>query len=1008
MVSKRLFTYADGLPGREVTCAIQDKNGYMWFGTRNGLCRFDGKKFQVFTKKSAGLAVNHIRQLIFDNNHGIIILYQPKVNEPIDATSITDVIDINTLKVKSFDRYYKKCPFKQDQISTINYSKSNKSVLIYLKPFFYLDLFYYPKAVSWELSESGSFTKVHHKIVKTITFETKKNKDYPIIAPYSSSTDLLKQALLVYNDETAVVSGTFPWVFINYSTPFGFIVQHLDLSLHHYYYYVSYLGKVIPIGNGSATFKGISFVPNFTYYQAPTDSLLFRLEKNNSLRLCNRSFGDISIIDSTDSDVLKKARILSITLDQLGNRWFCTTEGVLKLSIKKKKFKSYFSLKDVPFGINHSARGMLKYKDQLFASLYDFVGIKKNNQFDSLTIHANFSLLKSGNTIWLGGFQLRSYDLTTQKTTYRNQFETAEIWSMFQFNNHHLLLGGTYNIFSYNTATNDAKPLKNKLKVVPSLVYRFFYNSQKELLAVADNGIFVINKNGKIVDCYSHEATSTNKRLPFSNINDLYQDKNGTYWFATAFDGLYKWDKKQHHFESFGIDDGFLSETMYRIEEDPLGKLWISTDFGLAKFDKTTQRATIYTEVDGIAHNEFNRGSSYKDDQGNLYFGGVDGITCFNPMAFKNDENDSDFPFHLNTISRYNSKTNLLEAETALIDSIKKIDLSDDKRSLTLSFTLLDLEERDHLYAYKIEGYNNEWNYTREGSLSISNLPYGDYTIRIKAQCANGLWNKTEIVLPLAVVMPFYKTGWFITLLILSVVAVAFLAIKYRINNLKNRNLKLEEKVEIRTAELKSSLDEQTVLLQEVHHRVKNNLQFIAAMLKMQINSIKDESNQKVLIETSRRINSMSLVHEMLYHKDKLESISIKEYLNELVTKLNELIYTQQTPVEFTIHCKDLRFDLNNCVAIGMITSEVISNAIKHAFSATNNPQISISLVHKKQDKMIIYSIEDNGVETNTPSTESGLGMRLIDIFSRQMEAEYELVKTNNGWKYSFNIPYTN
>jgi len=981
----------------------------MWFGTRNGLCRFDGKKFTVFTQKSTGLSLNHVKQLFYDQNRGIIITYQPKLNGGTDATGLCDVMDIQTLKLKSFDKFYKNCPFKQRDISMITHSNHSSNLYFYKKPFFYLDFYYFPTAVIWELSNSGTFTRYKQKIVKSITFKSEGKKSVAVVEPYTSSKRIQEKAVLIYQNGMVAFNGLFNWTFISYSTKEGFLVRYQDLQANHHYYYVKKSGKTVALSDGTTVFKGMTFVPNVTYFQALTDSLLFRLDPNNSLTLNNYSFGNLPIVDSTDSDLFKKARILGVILDKLGNRWFYTTEGVMKVTIKKKKFNSHFSMKEVPVGANHSVRGILKFNDLLFGSLYDFVGLKQNNKVDTLNIHSNFSFLKTENTIWFGAFELRAYNLLTKKIEFKNKFETAEIWSMFQFNKKQLLLGGTVNIHLYNIASNSSTPLKNATGIVPQLVYRFFYNSEKQLLAVADNGIFVINNKAEIVDYYSIDAKTKRKKLPFSNINDLFQDKNDIYWFATAYDGVYKWNKANHSFESFGIDNGFLSETVCRIEEDRFGKLWMSTDFGLAKFDKSTQRATIYTEIDGIAHNEFNRSSSYKDAEGNLYFGGVDGITSFNPADFEKDENENNFPFRINAVSCFNSETDLVEDETFLFDSQKYLQLTDARKNLTLSFILLDLEQRDHLYAYQIEGFSKEWNYTREGTFSLDNLPYGEYTIRIKAQCANGLWNKTEIIFPLYVVKPFYKSWWFLLLLILVVVVLLILAVKYRIRNLENRNLKLEEKVEIRTAELKSSLDEQMVLLQEVHHRVKNNLQFIAAMLKMQINSIKDESNQKVLIETSRRINSMSLVHEMLYHKDKLETISVKEYLTELISKLNELTYQQKTPIRFLIECEELNFDINNCVSIGMITSEVISNAIKHAFEGIDNPEVRISLTKNVAEKKIIYSIEDNGVGLSNSETESdsGLGMRLIDIFSRQMEAEYQL-DHSNGLKYTFIIPHFN
>jgi two-component sensor histidine kinase len=204
---------------------------------------------------------------------------------------------------------------------------------------------------------------------------------------------------------------------------------------------------------------------------------------------------------------------------------------------------------------------------------------------------------------------------------------------------------------------------------------------------------------------------------------------------------------------------------------------------------------------------------------------------------------------------------------------------------------------------------------------------------------------------------------------------------------------------------LKKQNKEKDVLIQEIHHRVKNNLQFIAAMIKMQQNTIRIESGKKELNETSRRINAMSLVHEMLYNKDRLSYVSLKEYVAELVSKLKEMVHKDGNPIEIIQSIDDVKFNINNSVALGMITSEIISNAIKHAFLNTSNPTITILLKKDSEANFIVYQIGDNGLGIRPSENNKGLGTRLIDIFARQIEAEY-IVKDTNGLEYEFKIPY--
>jgi two-component sensor histidine kinase len=110
-------------------------------------------------------------------------------------------------------------------------------------------------------------------------------------------------------------------------------------------------------------------------------------------------------------------------------------------------------------------------------------------------------------------------------------------------------------------------------------------------------------------------------------------------------------------------------------------------------------------------------------------------------------------------------------------------------------------------------------------------------------------------------------------------------------------------------------------------------------------------------------------------------------------------------PIKFDLSIEDVKFDINNCVAIGMITSEIISNAIKYAFTDKQNAVVAISLVYNRANSEVVFSISDNGIGLSQSINQSGLGMRLIDIFSRQMEAEYES-KNEKGLKYIFTIPY--
>lgn len=191
---------------------------------------------------------------------------------------------------------------------------------------------------------------------------------------------------------------------------------------------------------------------------------------------------------------------------------------------------------------------------------------------------------------------------------------------------------------------------------------------------------------------------------------------------------------------------------------------------------------------------------------------------------------------------------------------------------------------------------------------------------------------------------------------------------------------------------------EKDVLIQEIHHRVKNNLQFVSSLINMQINSSDNSTESYSLNDASRRIKAMALVHEMLYNQNEMQGINIRQYLLELVDSMNELVNSKAIPIQFHVESDTLVFDTQKAIAIGMITSELISNSIKYAFANTNNPSITIKLA--RQLDTITYEVRDNGIgfkETNEQRKK--LGMRLISIFSRQLKGDYTF-ESSNGYAY--------
>ncbi len=243
-----------------------------------------------------------------------------------------------------------------------------------------------------------------------------------------------------------------------------------------------------------------------------------------------------------------------------------------------------------------------------------------------------------------------------------------------------------------------------------------------------------------------------------------------------------------------------------------------------------------------------------------------------------------------------------------------------------------------------------------------------------------------------------------ILILLTLFLLVAYLAINRALilKKLKSKTKQLE----VSNENLNISLAKSEVLLQEVHHRVKNNLQFITSIIELEIDSNSPSSKKESLVDVSRRISAMSLVHELLYNYDNIEKIAAKKYIDDLVVSIDEMINRQQIPIHFELKIEDVLFEVKQCIAIGMIISELVSNSIKHAFKDEKLPKISIYLTKNELSKTIILNVKDNGSGINENiKHRKGLGSRLVHIFTIQLNGQYT-INSKNQFSFSFEFPY--
>ena len=217
---------------------------------------------------------------------------------------------------------------------------------------------------------------------------------------------------------------------------------------------------------------------------------------------------------------------------------------------------------------------------------------------------------------------------------------------------------------------------------------------------------------------------------------------------------------------------------------------------------------------------------------------------------------------------------------------------------------------------------------------------------------------------------------------------------------LNNRYVKKrEEELAIKNVEINNqnslieqSLKEKELLIKEIHHRVKNNLQIVTSMLSLQIGKINDEKTEAILREAKQRISSIALTHQMLYQKDNLSSIVLGEYIEKLVRQIESSLPNTSIRLITSIGCKDKRVSIDNAVPLGLLINEVLTNAYKHAFTDRENGNIIVSLIDNSTNCKLVIADDGIGLPKEIKVTETpSMGMELIHILAEQLNANLKI-----------------
>ncbi|GAB3933116.1 hypothetical protein GCM10028804_48610 [Larkinella terrae] len=1034
----------NGLASHEVFCGVQDTAGFLWFGTRNGLNRYDGKNCLLFTRQRHQLQDNKVVQLAKDDANHLFIEYG-STGFQLTTNGKVDVMDVTTHEIKTLTETFPNMPFKERDVYWIANDGSDELSFLTISPFRF-----------WKYSSKTGFRLRYEMKGWNQSNVSLDNRINWQLSTFGNGKALLKinnQApqYLVTNDTVF----TFTQTDVLRSLPIGFTRKN-ELVLTY-----NTQGDTQHFTVSKVTAKGrFESVPDLGKYHlnaiagrywyqivTATNSLSSILYIGTDALYLWTENAFLKVLSKPDLKGFENLFLYSLFPDNLGNIWLCTSLGVLQLRIEKNRFEPYFSSSQQSIQANSQARGIYADKTgQVVANIWSHTFRQQNGNKQAVTEateQIKYAVANHQSALYVGGFSLFRYDETKNTLIPVPGGLGSEIWSMYSLNDSLLLLGRTtgFSLFNSKTQQFDSIPTPNGPPA--KFVYRFLRDKTGTIWAVAENGLFkltaddrppTIDRRPSTADhrqssavngqssTFHRQSSAVNRQWSMTKIHspainalsllDAYQDADGVFWLATNGEGLYRWDSKTNAIRQFTITAGFPSDVLYRIEPDEFDHLWISSDYGLIRFHRKSFAVNTYTIADGISHNEFNRTSSFRASDGRLFFGGLDGINAFYPRDFRADTNLLRVPLRIIAFNQFVGSQNELVNKTAELLRTSKITLSPDDQFFTLEFQLLDFtKEEGHRYAYKIEGIDQNWNYLNENSLRISGLPYGTFTLHLKGQNGEGAWSTRELTIPLTVLKPFYLQWWFITGAALLFLLAVYLFIRFRIKQLAEDKRKLEQTVNERTVQLKQSLSEQSALLQEkdvlmkeIHHRVKNNLQVISGLLELQSKGLTDETAREALREGRNRVRSIALIHQNLYQFENLSTIDLKRFVSDLCRQIQS-VFQKQKPVNIHLNVPDLHLDIDSAVPLGLILNELLSNSFKYAFNAVAAGEITLEIRSKAEGRYELqYTDNGPGLPSDFDPTKT-LGLQLVNDLSRQIGGKVQY-STQGGAAYT--IQFTN
>lgn len=921
----------DGLTNNTVLCTTQDSKGFMWFGTKDGLNRFDGYSFKVFRKQdldSTSLPSNSISS-VYNSKHGTLWIgtekglctYNPLTEtfSTIKGTEGKNILEIveqgkliwfiadlqlyryspETVHLENFSDLYKFGGF-----STLAIDKQNN---LWVGAFYGVIAMYDSRAYTFHrytvdnLNKPITSQEVTNIIddgkgllligtassgVKIFNLQTKKFSEF-LDGKGKKAEQFIRKILITSPVET--------WV----ATEDGVFIYHAKKNVAH-------------------------IVKNISDPYSLSDNAVYDLYKDNEGGVwATTYFGGVNYMQNASIAIKKYfplpnqnsisgSAVREIVQDESGKLWIGTENGGLnKFDPVTGKFKSFLP--------------------------------GDGSKIAYTNIHG---LCVDGHKLWIGTFEngLDVMNLKTEKVIQHyvagNFNETLGLKSNFIHSIHKTKEGRL--LFSTSTGFYEFDKKIQNFRLFNQLPFNTFYSS----ITDEDTGtIWVGTFTEGVVFTNLDNGISGKLKIIRNGINKLEQtrvvyvktDRQKNIWICTE-DGLYKVAKDLKTVTEYNADNGLPGNMVYAVVQDNQNNIWITTSKGLVRLDYKTQQLVSFSQSDGLLSDQFNYSSAFIDSSNNIYLGSVKGLISFNADNYTvrnfpvrvfitefepaNGDNKKPANFWMQQIKQYSAVT-----------------LKYNEASFKIGFSALHFSSPENVaYAYKLTGVDKNWNYIKDNrQVNFSNLPVGSYKFIVRSTNGEGIWLANEKTITITVLPPWWLSNFAKSIyLLLSITAIALMLKWY-----SNRQVALQKKkMQLFEANKQKELYETKLdFFTKVAHEIKTPLTLIKGPMD------KIMKSADVTAQTEKHLNTMNrntdrlfeLTKQLLdFRKIESEQIAIRFTNIDLVKLIENILTDFRASLENSEHTISFLHSQKHCMimadedSLKKIITNLIENGIKY------------------------------------------------------------------------------